>query len=43
MANGEILKNVKELKYLGIWLNERLSWKRYIQRIIGKITPVAGL
>ena len=36
--NGQDIKHVNECKFLGIYLDTHLTWKRHIERISAKIS-----
>ena len=43
IMNGEIVKRVSSTKFLGVCIDERLSWKPHIAYIKGKISGTIGI
>lgn len=41
--NGERIEPVKTFRYLGIVIDDGLTWKPHIQYLMKKISPIAGL
>ena len=43
MINGEQIEQVKFTKFLGLYIDEELSWKYHINHITMKISKLAGI
>jgi hypothetical protein len=37
------IKKVNEVKYLGLYMDEPLNFKRHIEKLRGKISPMVGM
>jgi ribonucleases P/MRP protein subunit RPP40 len=43
ILKGEKVERVSEFKYLGIWIDQKLSWNKHVNEICSKISPFIGL
>lgn len=43
MINGTEIEQVKEIRYLGVYLDNKLSWKRHIDYIVTKLSSATGV
>lgn len=40
--NNKVIDEVETIKYLGVWVDNRLSWKQHIQSVEDKLVPLIG-